>query len=46
MENFSDRVTAHVIREQYVYQQEQQKHEEDELKNAVIKKQRGSNRKL
>ncbi|CAF1256037.1 unnamed protein product [Rotaria sordida] len=39
MENFNDQTITNIIREQYRYQQEQQKQEEDALRNAVIKKQ-------
>lgn len=46
MENFRDEKTTNIIREQYSYLQEQQKREEDALRNAVIKKQRGSIVKL
>ena len=41
MENFRDQTMTNVIREQYGYQQEHQKREEDALRNAVIKKQKG-----
>jgi len=41
MENFRDQTITNVSREQYRYRQEQQKREEDALRNAVIKKQKG-----
>jgi hypothetical protein len=40
-ENFGDEKITKVIREQYHYRQEQQKREEDELRNAAIRKQTG-----
>jgi hypothetical protein len=40
-ENIRDQTKTNVIREQYRYQQEQQKREEDALRNAVIKKESG-----
>ncbi len=41
MDNFRDQTITNVIREKYSYRQEQQKREEDAMKNAVIKKQQG-----
>jgi hypothetical protein len=40
-ENFGNEKITKVIREQYRYRQDQQKREEDELRNAVIRKQKG-----
>jgi hypothetical protein len=41
VENFRDQTITNVIREQYRYRQEQQKREEDDLRDAVIKQQTG-----
>jgi len=41
-ENFRDQRITNVNREQYGYRQEQQKREEDALRKAVIKNERGS----
>jgi hypothetical protein len=43
IENFRDQTITNVVREQYRYRQDQQKREEDALRNAAIKKQKGSN---
>ncbi|CAF4608864.1 unnamed protein product [Rotaria sp. Silwood1] len=40
MENFQEQTITNVIREQYHYGQEQQKQEEDALRNAAVKKQK------
>ncbi len=45
-ENFGDERGTNVIREQYLYRQEHQKQEEDALRNAVIKKQKGQDEQM
>ena len=45
MENIRNPTSTAVVREQYAYRREQQKRDEDVLRNALIKKQIGWNRK-